>query len=232
MYDIFRFIFGLIIYFIIIIASYIPILRYIITDSVLFNLNNYIFGFHKTIVKDYRKFKHDSKIIVFQHNSYYDFYALAQHFKSHSINCIVEKGMLNIPIMKTLFKNFECIIIDKKEKNNSEKVIEYINDPKKTRYIAIAPAGDKATREDRIGTFKTSAFVSMKPVTPVLIRYKDDKGSWFVIENIKDWFINIFRMRKFYTCELIILEEITAEGCSTPREYANKVEKYMKSYNK
>ena len=44
-------------------------------------------------------------------------------------------------------------------------------------------------------------------------------------------FLDFFRFRKFYTCEIIILEEITADGCATPRDYADKVEKYMKSYN-
>ena len=133
--------------------------------------------------------------------------------------------------MGTLIKNFECIIIDKKQKNNSQKVIDYINDPKTSKYIAIAPAAGKATLEDPIGTFKTSAFIAMKPVTPVLIRYKDNKSCWFEDDDRIKWFKDIFRMRKFYTCELIILEEITAEGCSTPREYADKVEKYMKDMN-
>ena len=227
MIDIFRLLFGLICYIITLLFSFIPYINYIILH-LLARINNYIFGFHKTIVKDYRKFKHDTKILIFQHNSYYDLYLLGQHFKPKNITGMIDSNMLKIPIMKNLFKTFEMISVNKADKNNSQKLIDYLNNANNTKYLGIASAGNKATKEDRIGNFKTGAFVPMKPVTPVLIRYKDDKGSWFFKDNLKDWFLDIFKMRKFYTCELIILEEITAEGCSTPREYADKVEKYMK----
>ena len=231
MYDIPRFLFGLIIYLIIIILSFIPLFKFKLVD-ILMSINHYIFGFNKTIVRDYRKFKHDSKILLFQHNSYYDFYALVQYLKTQNLTCIIDSKLLKVPIMGTILKNFKCIVINKKQKNNSQKIIDYINNPQKNKYIAIAPSAGKGTLEDPIGSFKTSAFIPMKPVTPVLIRYKDNKTCWFESDNIKRWFLDIFRFRRFYTCELIILEEITAEGCKTPREFADKVEKYMKdAYN-
>ena len=220
---------GSIIYLISIILAFIPPLRYLFMP-ILYNYNHLLFGFHKPIIKDYRTYKHDSKIIVFQHNSYYDLFALGAFFKEHNITGIIYDDFLKIPIIGTIFKKFNLIFINKSDKNNSQKIIDYIDNPKNTKYIGIAPAGDKGTVEDPIGSFKTGAFTPMKPVTPVLIRYKDNKGTWFN-KNIKSWSFDIFRFRKFYQYELIILEEITAEGCKTPREFADKVEKYMKDAN-
>lgn len=232
MIDIFRLIIGLILYILLSLFSFIPYLNKIYI-LLLCKINHYIFGFNKTIVRDYRKFKHDSKIIVFQHNSYYDFYALAQLFYPN-ITGVLDSNMLKVPLMKSPIKNNDVIIINKKERNNTQKILKYINNPRKNKYIAISPSGANVNYSDKIGTFKTGAFIYMKPVTPILIRYKDDKGTWFPNKKeifVKEWFLDIFRLRKFYTCEFIILEEITAEGCKTPREYADKVEKYMKTMN-
>lgn len=230
MYDIPRIILYLLSHLLILILSFIPLIRYIAL-YLLAKINNYLLGFNKTIVKDYRKFKHDAEILVFQHNSYYDLYALTQFFGAKNMTGIFDSTMLEVPIINVILKNLGVIVIDKKQKNNSQKLIDYINNSNNKKYIAIAPAGGKGSIEDKIGSFKTGAFIPMKPVTPVLIRYKDDKGTWFIKYGVKDCFLDFFRLRWFYTCEMIILEEITADGCRTPREYADKVEIYMKSYN-
>ena len=224
------FIIGLFIYYIAILFSFIKFIRHIFAQ-IIYQTNHYFFGFYKTKVTDLRKFKHDAKILLFQHNSFYDLFALGCYFGEHNITGILDADILEIPIINKIIQRLDLIVVKKSEKNNSQKIIDYVNNPNKTKYLGIAPAGNKATKEDRISNFKTGAFVPMKPVTPVLIRYKDDKGTWFFKDNIKKWVFDIIRFRKFYTCELIILEEITAEGCSTPREYADKVEKYMKDMN-
>lgn len=226
------FIVGLIFHLIAVILSFIPILRFLFMP-IIYNLNHYFFGFHKPIIRDFRKFKHQSNIIVFQHNSCYDIFALGCYFGEHNITGILDADILQTPVFNKIIKNFNCIVIKKSDKNNSQKIIDYVNNPKNTKYLAIAPAGPYADIDDPIGKFKTGAFVPMKPVTPVLIRFKDNKGSWFPYKKGKDidvikWYFDIFRFRKFYQYELIILEEITADGCTTPQEYAEKVEKYMK----
>ena len=73
----------------------------------MYKYNNYLLGFYKPIIKDYRKYKHDSKIIVFQHNSYYDLFALGCYFKEHNITGIIYDDMLKIPFIGKIIKNFD-----------------------------------------------------------------------------------------------------------------------------
>lgn len=225
------FIIGIICHLISVLLAFIPLFRFIFMKFI-YKFNHYFFGFYKTKVTDLRKFKHDAKILLFQHNSFYDLFALGCYFGEHNITGILDADILEIPIINKIIESFDLIVVKKSEKNNSQKIIDYVNNPNKSKYLGIAPAGPYANIDDPIGSFKTGAFVPMKPVTPILIRYKNNKGTWFPFKNgprdIIKWVYDILRFRKFYECELIILEEITAEGCSTPREYANKVEKYMK----
>jgi 1-acyl-sn-glycerol-3-phosphate acyltransferase len=195
-------------------------------------------GVKKPIVRDLRKYKHDASIIVFQHNSYLDGYILLAVFEKLTL-MMAKKFTKNI-LFKILAKNLKFLLtdLDKKGGGITKEIERFINkDDSACSYLAMAPTANKATTEDKFGPFSTGAFVAMKPVVPVLIRYNDDNCTW--LNDIKNGFRENDDMKRFMKvicmnnirCEVTILEEVTADGCATPREYADKVQAEMRDYD-
>lgn len=189
-----------------------------------------LYGMDKLIVEDYRKFKHNSKILIFQHTSYADGVILMYIFKN--IKFLLKSQYTSFKHLEILAKNLGFILT--KSKNTTDDILKYLESEKQD-YLAIAAMAGTTTYKDRIGTFSTGAFVAMQPVTPVLIHYSNDDVTWF--DEIKEDFgivESLYRIAglKKWDTEVIILEEVTAEGCSTPREFADKVRNIMaESYN-
>lgn len=189
-----------------------------------------LYGMNKLIVRDYRKFKHDSKILVFQHTSYLDGQILIYLFKN--IKFLLKSRYTSFKHLETLAKNLGFILT--KPKSTTDDIVKYV-ESEKDDYLGIAAMAGTTTYKDRIGTFSTGAFVAMQPVTPVLIRYSDDGVTWYNQDKedyeIVDSLYHIASLSK-WDAEVIILEEVTAEGCSTPREFADKVRNIMaEAYN-
>jgi len=196
-------------------------------------------GAKKPIVRDLRKYKHDASIIVFQHNSYLDGYILLAVFEKLTL-MMAKKFTKNI-LFKILAKNLNFLLpdLDKKGAGITKEIEGFINNngDGTGRYLAMAPTANKATAEDKFGPFSTGAFVAMRPVVPILIRYNDENCTW--LNDIKNGFAENDNMKRFMKvicmdnvqCEVTILEEVTADGCTTPREYADKVQAAMRDYD-
>ena len=188
-------------------------------------------GYNLT-VHDFRKYKYDAPIMVFQHNSYADGHILTAAVGR--ISFMINSDYRKLPVLSRIFEHFDYIYMNSKKKGNSEQIVEFLkNNPDKL--LGIAPASSRASWDDRIGKFSTGAFVPMKPVTPVLIRYRNHQGTWFNRYGrglgLKEFLIEIFG-RKTRDVEVTILEEIPPSDCSTPREFADKVNKIMRDYDK
>ena len=189
-----------------------------------------LYGMDKLLVRDYRKFKHDSKIIVFQHTSFADAQILIYLFKN--VKFLLKSKYTSFKYLAIIAKNLGFIIT--KPKNTTEDILKYI-ESEAQEYLGIAPMGGTTTYTDRIGTFSSGAFVAMQPVTPVLIDYNNDGVTWYQKNKEKYGFMDsLYRIASLdkWDAAVIILEEVTAEGCSTPREFADKVRNIMaESYN-
>lgn len=188
-------------------------------------------GFRKPVFHDLRKHKHDSSIIAFQHNSYIDGYILMSVLGS--ISFMVHAKYTTLPLIKPFIESFGFVVMDPTKKGNSSQITEFIkSNPEKL--LGIAPAGGKAPFDNKIGEFSSGAFVPMQPVTPALIRYKNEKGSWFKpdgsYKNEMEYVKSILDFSR-HEVEVTLLEEVTAADCKTPREFADKVARIMREYD-
>lgn len=234
MINIIRIILCIIVNLISVIASFTPLNRLDIVYKYLATLVINTLGYKKPKVIDLRKYKYDSNIIVYQHNSFCDGHIIYSVFGK--VNLVFTSKYGDMPVLKQFAKGLEFILVNPKEKGNSEKINNFIeNNPK--NIVAIAPAPINNTGYDKIGKFATGSFVTMKPVIPVLIRYKNIKPTWFLNEednnnhkSIGQWFLERFS-DKPVDVEVTIMEEISSEGCKNVEEYKNKVENAMKEYN-
>jgi 1-acyl-sn-glycerol-3-phosphate acyltransferase len=218
----------------------INVLGILCPNAQLFNcllyLNNLTFGLAKPIIRDLRKYKHDCNILVYNHNSYTDNFILTAVFGIANVTFLIHSKVADIPFVKQYVNNYQVIVVDPVKKDTTQKIINYANDITKVKYLAMAPAASHAQYDDKIGKFASGAFVPMKPVLPVIIKYKDDKGTWFNedkthMKDFKEWFIKMFQLQfriSLYQTEVTIMEEVTPDGCQTPKEYAAKVEQIMR----
>lgn len=196
-------------------------------------------GYRKIIVNDLRKFKHDASIVVFQHNSFFDGHILMSVFGG-SLSLMIQSDYSEIPFMRVLFKNLGFIVkpVDKEKTGITGRVVEFVNENRGTapRLLGIAPASWKAPLDNKIGEFSTGAFVPMKPVIPVLIRFGTTVGTWFTgRDNDEHKTLAAFLWERL-TCsridaEVTLLEEIAPEPNMTPREFADKTCRAMKDYD-
>jgi len=240
MFNIFRFIIF-IIYIIIcfFIAFFVPFITH--NDSIIrliYIIFNYLCGYNKPIVRDYRKFKHDDPIVLFQHTNLIDPVLLIPVLGKLSV--IVNISYLSgLPrkMLHRLMSSHNTIFIEKDKKNNLKIITDFIAaNPKAV--IAIAPSGGHSKYENRIGdSFSTGAFALGKAVSPVLIRYSDDKATWYKNETefrgTFEWLFQCF-MRKHADVEVLLMEEIAplANGKETPKEYAERVRLAMIEFDK
>ena len=195
-----------------------------------------LMGFNKPIIRDYRKHNHDNPIIIFQHNSIADADIVGYTFgiSSGVFNITYLRGFART-IMKRIVDATDAIILDKNKKNNSQIILDFIkNNPDKV--VCMAPAGGFTTFHNRFGEkFSSGAFILGKPVSPMLIRYSSDNGTWFVNETecLGPWKWLIKRLSTYGTkIEVILMPEMCAEKDEKPTEYAERVRIAMIEFDK
>jgi 1-acyl-sn-glycerol-3-phosphate acyltransferase len=176
------------------------------------------------IVQGFEKIPKDNQFIIqFNHRSMLDFFILPSVFGNMS--CIVDKYVFNaLPFYQLLQDKFEIIELNEKGKN----VIKIGDHIKSNKYpLAIPSDGMNYPKlGNKIGDFKTGAFVSFTPMLPVLIRYKDYEVlpdlKWDVGENIAHSILKIFLNNKI-NIHINILDLIIPKKEWTIEEYKNHV---------
>jgi len=180
------------------------------------------------IVKGLEKIPKDNNFIIqFNHISMLDFFILPAVFGNMS--CIIGKNVFNaLPFYQILQDKFEIIELNEKG-NNVIKIIDHI---KSNKYpLAIPSDGMNYPKfGNKIGDFKTGAFVHFTPMLPVLIRYKDCEVlpdlKWDIGENINHSIFKIFLNKKI-NIYVNILDLIIPKKEWTIEEYKNKVFRIM-----
>jgi hypothetical protein len=175
-------------------------------------------------VKGLEKIPKDNNFIIqFNHISMLDFFILPTVFGNMS--CIIDKNVFNaLPLSNILKDKFEIIELNDKG-NNVQKIQEHIQ--LKKYPIAISSDGMNYPKYgNKIGDFKTGAFVSFTPMLPVLIRYKDcdvlPDLKWDIGENIQHSMLKIFLNNKI-NIYVDILDLIIPKKNWTIEEYKNYV---------
>ena len=176
------------------------------------------------IVQGLEKIPKDNNFIIqFNHISMLDFFILPSVFGNMS--CIIGKNVFNaLPFSNILENKFEIIKLDEKG-NNVQKIQEHI---KLNKYpLAIPSDGMNYPKfGNKIGDFKTGAFVSFTPMLPVLIRYKDcdvlPDLKWDIGENIQHSILKFFLNNKI-NIYVDIMDLIIPKKNWTIEEYKNNV---------
>ena len=176
------------------------------------------------IVRGLEKIPKDNNFIIqFNHISMLDFFILPSIFGN--ISCIISKKVFNSLPFYNMFQNkFDIIELDEKGKN----VIKIEKHIKSNKYpIAISSDGMTYPKfGNKIGDFKTGAFVYFTPMLPVLIRYKDcdvlPDLKWDIGENIKHSMLKIFLNNKI-NIYVDILDLIIPKKEWTIEEYKKNV---------
>jgi hypothetical protein len=176
------------------------------------------------IVHGFEKIPKDNKFILqFNHISMLDFFILPSVFGN--ISCIINKYVFKaLPFHQLLEDKFEIIELNEKG-NNVIKIGDHI---KSNKYpLAIPSDGMNYPKfGNKIGHFKTGAFVSFTPMLPVLIRYKDYEVlpdlKWDVGENIPHSILKIFLNNKI-NIHINIFDLIIPKKEWTVEEYKNHV---------
>ena len=185
------------------------------------------------IVEGLKKIPEDNNFIIqFNHKSMIDFFILPTVFGN--ISCIIEKNVCEaLPLNQILQDKFDIIKLEK-EGNNVIKIIDHI---KSNKYpLAISSDGMNYPKlGNKIGDFKTGAFVSFTPMLPVLIRYKDCEVfpdlKWELGENITHSMLKVFLNKKI-NIHINILDLIIPKKEWTIEEYKNHVFCIMNEYYK
>lgn len=112
-------------------------------------------------------------VIVCNHISYLDGVVLASVFGAPKI--VAKAGVRQTPILGRLMEDLEVVFVDRQDKDSRQATIKAISDHGHGwvpggRPLLIFPEGT-TTNGDSILDFKKGAFVSGKPVRPVLIVY-------------------------------------------------------------
>jgi len=201
-------------------------------------LLNFILNYKPVHIKDYREFKYDNPILIWQHNSVIDGIIMASIFGD--ISMVINVNYLNKGytknVINSLFKSIKYfILIDKTKKNNTEIIREFIKNNPDAK-LSFAPAGGHAKYNNKIGdTFSTGAFVYMKPVSPILIRQSDIHCTWFKNEtdyyDFNEWLANVLS-RPRRDIEVVMMPEICPEKGETPNEFKERVRLAMIDFDK
>jgi len=199
---------------------------------------NIILNYKPISIKDYRKFKYDNPILIWQHNSVIDGIIMASIFGD--ISMVININYLNKgytkSIINALFKSIKYfILIDKTKKNNTEIIREFIKNNPDAK-LSFAPAGGHAKYNNKIGdSFSSGAFVYMKPVSPILIRQSDIHCTWFKNEreyyDFNEWLANVLS-RPRRDIEIIMMPEICPQEKETPNEFKERVRLAMIEFDK
>ena len=195
-----------------------------IIESFLENLN--ISGYCENLDKyyDFKK-KHSNGLATFNHTSHVDGVILLNELKE-PISVVCAKNII-IQLSKKLVEKWKCLVVEP-NKSTTEQITEKVLSRKNSEpLLFIAPSGAEGMieqNENKIGTFKTGAFVSLSPVLPVIIKY----NPYIFTEDVHivESMINIINKPKISYC-VKILDPIYPNENDNIETFKNRVYKIM-----
>jgi len=195
-----------------------------IIESFLENLN--INGYCENLDKyyDFKK-KHSNGIAIFNHTSHVDGVILLNELKE-PISVVCAKNII-IELSKKLVQKWKCLVVEP-NKSTTKQITEKVLSRKNSEpLLFIAPSGAEGMEEqdeNKIGTFKTGAFVSLSPVLPVIIKYNPYVFTEDV--HIIESMINIINKPKISYC-VKILDPIYPKENDNIETFKNRVYEIM-----
>jgi 1-acyl-sn-glycerol-3-phosphate acyltransferase len=123
-----------------------------------------------------------TKIITFQHRTFADIYIINYIFGS--IAYVYRDIFKNNVIIKSYIEKFGGIAVSSGTKTGKTKeLLAYFENPNNIRKLAIAPEDitDIKTRvlaNNRLGNFRSGAFVPKVPIQPVCIKFYNTNVIW------------------------------------------------------
>ena len=194
------------------------------------NLNTY--GTCEGLEKYYEfKKNYSNGVALFTHTSYFDSVVLLNELKE-PISFVVLKDALILNTYK-LAKKWNCLIIEKKQKNTEVITKKILERKKNDPLLLIAPAGEKGmVQEDEyeLCEFRTGAFVSKSPVLPILINYSPHIYCTEDTDKFK-YILGLINREKLYY-KVTILDPIFPEENDTIDDFKNRVYKIMNEEKK
>ena len=195
-----------------------------IIESFLENLN--IHGYCEDLEKYYDfKNKHTNGIAIFNHTSHVDGIILMNELKE-PISVVCAKNII-IEISKKIVEKWECVVVEP-NKSTTEQITNKVLSRKTSEpLLFIAPSGAEGMieqDENKIGLFKTGAFVSLSPVLPVIIKYNPYVFTKDV--HIIESMINIINNGEVSYC-VKILDPIYPEKNDNIETFKNRVYNIM-----
>ena len=185
---------------------------------------------------DYRKQLVNTPIIVFQHRSFADAYIINY---INGPTSFVYRDILNSNIfVKYFIEKFGGVSVSSSIKGQSSQILEYLQDTNKTLAIApedISDIPNRVLTNNKLGIFRTGAFVPLLPVQPILINFHDDNAIWrnykdnLVPETMLYWiFRRLFSYVSYF--DVYLLEECYPSIQHTPQMYREHVRNNMLYY--
>tara|TARA_B000000475_G_scaffold272122_1_gene272037 strand:- start:28353 stop:29141 length:789 start_codon:yes stop_codon:yes gene_type:complete len=137
-------------------------------------------------IENYNKIKKKDYLIVCNHISLFDGIVLTAIFGN--VCFLADINGLSIPGSKFINDKLGSIIINKKNKGNSDKIKEYVINNDNDNILVIFPDGmDPIEPNKNIANFKSGAFKDGLDILPIIIKYKNYKINptfyWYKGEN-------------------------------------------------
>ena len=191
-----------------------------IIESFLENLN--IRGYCEDLDKYYEfKKKHSNGIAVFNHTTHVDGIILLNELRE-PISIVCAKNIM-IELSKKIIEKWKCLVVEPNRSTTEQITKKVLSRKNSEPLLFIAPSGSEGMveqDENKMGIFKTGAFVSLSPVLPVIIKY----NPYVFTENVHiiESMINIINKGKVSYC-VKILDPIYPKETDSIESFKNRV---------
>jgi len=199
----------------------------------------YIFGFYNVKVKNthYVKDALDNKaIVIFNHVTIIDIYFIWAHI---CLTCpLLHSKWYTYFLRLSKFVDAIPIDVDNRNSSNSNKIFEFIDNSnsnsntnsgsaKANKLIAIAPEG-VITNGHSLIQFRTGAFITEKPVLPVILKFPNKYINVSWSNNYSTFFVLYNMFSQLYNNAVIeVLPLQYKKQDETSREFADRVRDAM-----
>lgn len=185
-----------------------------------------IYGNIEGLEKYYHFKKNNTQgLAIFNHVSVLDGILLLNEIKEPMAFLAAEN--IFVSLCKNVINKWKCIII-KKNENTTQKINYKINNRKKNDPILfIAPSGSEGMNqldELKLSDFKTGAFVSLKPILPIIIKYSPHYKD---LDDRKETMLNIITNTNYLNYKIKILDPIYPQKNDTIESFRDIVYEKM-----
>jgi hypothetical protein len=201
-------------------------------------------GLYPNKIIDIRKKLTIPQIILFQHRSFADAYIV--NYINGPTGFVYRNILNSNPIITRFIDKFGGVPVStNKDSGQTINIINYLNNTK--NQLAIAPEDisdipNRPTTNNKLGLFKTGAFVPLKSIQPLLINFHDNTPIWrnyninnnIVPESMIHWiFRRLFSNISYF--DIYLLDESYPSIEDTPQIYRdsirNKMLEYVENFN-